>query len=195
MKSITGVLSPNWSDPWIFLSLDGWFPQYFCNFQFSLRACSKVQRLLIDFPRFGSGPCEEERHLLRHPPQFQQRQVSAARQPPLAPRGALAEITAFPPVGGKAARDSRVKKCYYLNIAETGSLTITQLLQSQFSHLEMVTCQKRGGGGKKRHCEGERVLKNEEFHSMLKSILHEGYSFNVEQHSCLSGFVHQRRTY
>lgn len=54
---------------------------------------------------------------------------------------------------------------------------------------------KRGGGGKKRRCEGERVLKNEEFHSMLKSILHAGYSFNVEQHSSLSGFVHQRRTY
>lgn len=52
-----------------------------------------------------------------------------------------------------------------------------------------------GDGGKKRRCEGERVLKNEEFHSMLKSILHAGYSLNVEQHSSLSGFVHQRRTY
>lgn len=59
----------------------------------------------------------------------------------------------------------------------------------------MVTCQKGGAGGRRGICEGKRVLKNEGFHSVLKSILHAGYSFNVEQHRSLSGFVHQRRTY
>ena len=34
MKSITGVFSPNWSGPWISLSLDGWFSQRCCSFQF-----------------------------------------------------------------------------------------------------------------------------------------------------------------
>lgn len=106
------VLSPNWSGPWISLSLDGWFLQYFCSSQFWLRACSKVQRCLIDFPRFGSGPREEE--LICWGTRRNSSSSSRSALPgsrPLAPRGTLTEITAFPRVGGKATRDGKVKKC------------------------------------------------------------------------------------
>lgn len=152
VKSITGVLSPNWSGLACgFLSrLTGGFPSIFAVSSFDWGACSKVQRRLIDFPRLGSGPCKEERHLLRHPPQFQQRQVSAARQPPPGPEGNAHWNHSFFPSGWKGNKRQQSKKMlvfkYSRNWEPDNNSATTESIQPSGDG----DMSKRGGGGKKR---------------------------------------------